>query len=227
MGVTLKQRGRCRHRDVCGGPWARGAPMGSEEASRARPWEGGEKEGWRCCGRAPTSESLIARCVAARVPWLPCWTAPFTLGLSSFRCDLGQGLGLPFTSPLPSSPSGWGKVVDLEWSIWGGVRGDWAVPRLQWVSAQTGGLTSDLWSCPLVVHSDSNGKGNQCSCGILEAPDAGNSPPWSSWNPQCLHLLFSWVFPSSLLFTLIHKGMFSLQGFIPKLLRPSTLEPAC
>ena len=107
------------------------------------------------------------------------------------------------------------------------VRGDWAVPRLQWVSAQTGGLTSDLWSCPLVVHSDSNGKGNQCSCGILEAPDAGNRPPWSSWNPQCLHLLFSWFFPSSLLFTLIHKGMFSLQGFIPKLLRPSTLEPAC
>ena len=112
MGVTLKQRGRCRHRDVCGGPWARGAPTGSEEAGRARPWEGGEKEGWRCCGRAPTSESLITRCVAARVPWLPCWTAPFTLGLSSFRCDLGQGLGLPFTSPLPSfwmprAPSLW------------------------------------------------------------------------------------------------------------------------
>ena len=124
-------------------------------------------------------------------------------------------------------PSGWGKVVDLEWSGWGGVRGDWAVPRLQWVSAHPGGLTSDLWSCPLVVHSDSNGKGNQCSCGILEAPDAGNRPPWSSWNPQCFHLLFSWVFPSSLLFILIHKGMFSLQGFIPKLLRPSTLEPAC
>lgn len=76
-----------------------GIEGGQVEPSRGKA---GREEGWGAV-EGSGHGGWVARPVTARDPWLPCWTAPFTVGLSSFTCDPSAGAGgSPSRPPLPS-----------------------------------------------------------------------------------------------------------------------------
>lgn len=142
-----------------------------------------KEEGWGWAAKLEPTGRLGAQCVITVLPaclarWgvSRCFFLPS--GVTSVRARSSRSCHHQHSRCPGPPPSGWRKVYKCpSWTrrcpsgwVGRGLGNPWAL-----VDATPDGMLGQRpLTTSLGVHTDSHGKGTQCSCGFFEAPDTGD-----------------------------------------------------